>query len=236
MFFSCNSYPEYQKVLLNKTLKVYSEEYHDSAENYLFKWTPPNDPNGKPVRFDLKQDMFIFTPNIEGTYEIHLSITDISNEIVAEEVFYYEAISSPTLSSNNPNSIVAENDISLKIQEENKNIPTIDKKINDNKNKKTKNILKKQNKRSKKKKNVSLTIQIASWPTLEEARKNQLELIELGIDTYIERFYRTEKDIIWYRVRAGNFRNKEKAIKFQKQIESIIGQNNWLDSISNNKK
>ena len=29
-------------------------------KNYLFKWTPPNDPNGKPVRFDLKQDMFIF--------------------------------------------------------------------------------------------------------------------------------------------------------------------------------
>ena len=231
MFFGCNSTPEYQKVLLNKTLKIYSEEYHDSAENYLFKWTPPNDPNGKPVMFDLKQDMFIFTPNIEGNYEIFLSITDISNEVVAEEIFYYQAISSPTLSNNDPNLIVAENDNSLKSQDENKNSSILDKK-----NKKIKNILKKQNKKSKKNNNVNLTIQIASWPTLEEARKNQLELIELGIDAYIERFYRKAKDEIWYRVRVGNFNNKEKTIKFQKQIESIIGKNTWLDAVSNNKK
>ena len=89
---ACASDPNYQEVIVNKTLKVYSQDYHNEAENYTFKWEPPIDPSNQPIQFDLKNDMLIFSPTIEGNYQIHLSITDISDEVIAEEMFYYRAI------------------------------------------------------------------------------------------------------------------------------------------------
>ncbi|SVD17012.1 uncharacterized protein METZ01_LOCUS369866, partial [marine metagenome] len=86
----------------------------------------------------------------------------------------------------------------------------------------------------KKNKNVDYTIQIAAWPSLEQARKDQLRLIEEGFDAYIERYYRKEKDAVWYRVRLGKFSDKNKALNVQKQIETILGIKSWLDVISNN--
>ena len=86
----------------------------------------------------------------------------------------------------------------------------------------------------KKSENVDYTIQIAAWPSLEQARKDQLRLIEEGFDAYIERHYRKEKDAVWYRVRLGNFSDKNKALEVQDQIESILGIKSWLDIISKN--
>ena len=91
-FIGCGSEQDYQEVMINKSVKVFSKNYHDKAENYTFKWEPPMDPNNKPIPFDLKNDMLIFSPSIEGNYQIHLSITDISDEVVSEEMFYYKAI------------------------------------------------------------------------------------------------------------------------------------------------
>ena len=92
---------------------------------------------------------------------------------------------------------------------------------------KTKKYLEK----SKKKGNVHFTIQVAAWPSLEQARSDQLQLIEEGIDAYIQRYYIEDKDNVWYRVRVGNFKNKEKAIAIQLIIESITGEKSWLDII-----
>ena len=78
--------------MVNKSVKVFSQDYHDKAENYTFKWESPMDPNNEAVLFDLKDDMLIFSPTVKGDYQIHLSITDISDEVVAEEMFYFRAI------------------------------------------------------------------------------------------------------------------------------------------------
>ena len=86
----------------------------------------------------------------------------------------------------------------------------------------------------KKTENVDYTIQIAAWPSLEQARKDQLRLIEEGFDAYIERHYRKDRDAVWYRVRLGNFSDKNKALEIQDQIESILGIKSWLDIISKN--
>ena len=91
-FIYCGSDPDYQEIMVNKTVKVYSQGYHNEAENYFFKWEPPVGPSNRPVSFDLKNDMLIFSPKIEGNYQLHLSITDITHEIIAEELFYYKAI------------------------------------------------------------------------------------------------------------------------------------------------
>ena len=74
-------------------------------------------------------------------------------------------------------------------------------------------------------------------PDLKKQVLDQIELIEEGVDAYIDRYYRKDKDEVWYRVRVGNFKNKAKAKIFQKQIESISGIKTWLDIIpqKNNK-
>ena len=54
VFTACGSNPDYQEVMVNKTVKVFSQDYHDDAENYTFKWEPPAGPSKIAVPFDLK--------------------------------------------------------------------------------------------------------------------------------------------------------------------------------------
>ena len=95
-FIACESDPDYQKVMVNKTVKVFSEDYHGQAENYTFKWKPPIGPNKEKIIFGLKNDMLLFTPKTAGNYEVNLSIEDISEEVVAKELFYFKAIPETT--------------------------------------------------------------------------------------------------------------------------------------------
>ena len=224
IFTSCGSEPDFQEIMINKTVKVFSQDYHNDAENYTFKWEPPVGPSKMILPFDLKNDMLIFSPKLEGDYQIHLSITDISDEVIAEEMFYYRAIAE-----------TIEVAIAKPSPEENitKQISTVKKpkkktraKTNINQQSKRR---KKQNKKSTNIDNVHYTIQVAAWPSLEHARLDQLKLIEEGMDAYIQRHYRNEDDQVWYRVRIGNFKSKENASIVQKQIESITHAETWLD-------
>ena len=224
VFTACGSKPDYQEVMVNKTVKVFSQDYHDDAENYTFKWESPVGPSKIAVPFDLKNDMLIFSPELEGDYQIHLSITDISDDVIAEEMFYYRAIPetlevaiaklSSEMKTTVPSSTVKKPQKKTKAKKEN---------INQSK------ARKKRNKSSKNTKNVHYTIQVAAWPSLEHARIDQLKLIEEGMDAYIQRHYRNKKDEVWYRVRIGNFNSKAKALVVQKQIESITHAKTWLD-------
>ena len=230
IFTACGSSPDYQEVMVNKTVKVYSQDYHNEAENYTFKWKPPKGPSKKAISFDLKNDMLIFSPEIEGDYQIHLSITDISDEVIAEEMFYYRAIAETlevALAKIKPEEEIPPLSSVVKMPEK-KTTPKARKKKSSKSSKKTD----RKSKTSRKSENVDYTIQIAAWPSLEQARKDQLRLIEEGFDAYIERHYRKEKDAIWYRVRIGKFSNKNKALEIQKQVESILGIKSWLDVIS----
>ena len=224
LFTACGSKPDYQEVMVNKTVKVFSQDYHDDAENYTFKWESPAGPSKIAVPFDLKNDMLIFSPELEGDYQIHLSITDISDDVIAEEMFYYRAIPetlevaiaklSSEMKTTVPSSTIKKPKKKTKAKKEN---------INQSK------ARKKRNKSSKNTKNVHYTIQVAAWPSLEHARIDQLKLIEEGMDAYIQRHYRNKKDEVWYRVRIGNFNSKAKALVVQKQIESITHAKTWLD-------
>ena len=230
IFTACGSGPEYHEVMVNKTVKVYSQEYHDEAENYTFKWEPPKGPAKKAISFDLKNDMLIFSPKVEGDYQIHLSITDISDEVIAEEMFYYRAIAETlevAIAKIKPEEEIPPLSSVVKMPEK-KTTPKARKKKPSKSSKKTD----RQSKTSRKSENVDYTIQIAAWPFLEQARKDQLRLIEEGFDAYIERHYLKEKDEIWYRVRIGKFSNKNKALEIQKQVDSILGIKSWLDVIS----
>jgi len=225
-FITCGSDPDYQEVMVNKTVKVFSQDYHNEAENYFFKWEPPVGPSNQPVRFDLKNDILIFSPEIEGDYKIHLSITDISHEVISEEIFYYRAIAE-TL------------EVAIVETKPEKDIPTessIVKKPRDEIKKLSKSPQKRNKQSASKTETIHYAIQVAAWPSLEQARINQLKLIEEGVDAYIQRNYRKEKDEVWYRVRIGNFSDKINAQKMKEQIESITGVESWLVVIPIEKK
>ena len=229
IFTACGSSPDYQEVMVNKTVKVYSQDYHNEAENYTFKWEPPKGPSKKAISFDLKNDMLIFSPEIEGDYQIHLSVTDISDEVIAEEMFYYRAIAETVevaIAKIKPEEEILPPPSVVK-KPKKKTTPKARKKMSSKSSKKAD----RQSQGRKKSENVDYTIQIAAWPSLEQARKDQLRLIEEGFDAYIERHYRKEKDEIWNRVRIGKFSNKNKALEIQKQVESILGIKSWLDVI-----
>jgi cell division septation protein DedD len=219
--------------MVNKTVKVFSEDYHDQAENYTFKWQPINGPNNEKIIVNLKYDMLIFTPETVGYYEVHLSIEDISEEVVWEEIFYFKAIPETT---------------EVAIVEPEKGIrppvPSIIEMMPENKTAINSQSSHKNTQKPKKtpaktepqpKSMVSQTeyaIQISAWPSLEEARKHQLELIDEGFDAYTQRFYYQKRDIVWYRVRVGNFSNKNKALQVKKRIESFTGITTWFIIVS----
>ena len=225
-FITCGSDSDYQEVMVNKTVKVYSQDYHNEAENYFFKWEPPIGPSNQPVPFDLKNDILIFSPKIEGDYKIHLSITDISHDVISEEIFYYKAIAE-TL------------EVAIEEAKPERDIPTqssVVKKPKSERIKLSKSPQKRNKQSASKTENIHYAIQVAAWPSLEQARINQLKLIEEGVDAYIQRNYRKEKDEVWYRVRIGNFSDKINAQKMKEQIESITGVESWLDVIPMEKK
>ena len=230
IFTSCGSEPDFQEIMINKTVKVFSQDYHNDAENYTFKWEPPVGPSKMVVPFDLKNDMLIFSPKLEGDYQIHLSITDISDEVIAEEMFYYRAIAETievAIAKPGPEEITKQMSTVKKRKKKTRA------KTNINQQSKTS---KKQNKKSTNIDNVHYTIQVAAWPSLEHARLDQLKLIEEGMDAYIQRHYRNEDDQVWYRVRIGNFKSKENASIVQKQIESITHAETWLDILPSGQK
>jgi len=225
---SCVSEPKHKAVAINKTIKVYSQEYHNNAEDYTFKWEPPLNPNNEPVPFDLKNDMLIFTPTLKGNYKVHLSITDISDEVVKDEIFYYSATAETLeVSIAQPKNDHTSQEYNLTIDK-----PIVKSKSNSMKvkNKSRQKRLNSQHK-IKADHNIHYTIQVFAWPSLEQARSDQLKLIEEGIDAYIQRYYKIDTDAIWYRVRVGNFTNKNKASEIQKQLEKITGNKSWLDII-----
>ena len=231
IFISCGSEPDFQEIMMNKTVKVFSQDYHNDAENYTFKWEPPVGPSKMVVPFDLKNDMLIFSPKLEGDYQIHLSITDISDEVIAEEMFYYRAIAETievAIAKPSPEEDITKQISTVKIPKKKTRAKT-----NINQQSKTS---KKQNKKSQNRNNEHYTIQVAAWPSLEHARLDQLKLIEEGMDAYIQRHYRNEDDQVWYRVRIGNFKSKENASIVQKQIESITHAETWLDILPSGQK
>ena len=230
---SCKFQPQRQEIMINKTVKVFSEDYHDQPENYTFKWQPIIGPNNENIIVDLKYDMLIFTPATVGNYEVNLSIEDISEEVVAEEIFYFKAIPETTEVA----IVEPAKEIQLPLPSLIEMKPATQTAINSQSKPTNNQKLKKTSagKKQSPESMISLTeysIQISSWPSLEEARKHQLELIDEGFDAYTQRFYYQKRDEVWYRVRVGNFSNRNKALKVKKQIELYTGITTWLDIVS----
>ena len=73
------------------------------------------------------------------------------------------------------------------------------------------------------------TIQIISDPSIEKAKKKQAELNEKGFDAYTESIFLINKNQEYWRVRIGNFTNKEQGSKIVKNLNEL-GYETWFTS------
>ena len=76
--------------------------------------------------------------------------------------------------------------------------------------------------------NNTYTIQVASWTSLDKAKKDMNELITLGFDTYIEDYFDNKNKIQRWRVRIGSFQDKELAVEVKKKLEKFRGESPWI--------
>ena len=76
------------------------------------------------------------------------------------------------------------------------------------------------------------TIQVSSWPSLEEAQSASRDLEEkYGIDSYIQRAFFKDKDEIYYRLRVGNFQGSKEADAYAKEIQDMTRLPVWVDFV-----
>jgi cell division septation protein DedD len=173
--------------------------------------------------------MLIFKPEAVGDYEVNLSIEDISDEVVAKEIYYFKVIPETTeVSIVEPQKTPSSTKQSIP---KNKHAKKTRSKPSIKQNTTQSTERKKQRRKSPITQN-KYAIQISAWPSLEEARQHQLELLDAGFDAYTQRFYFQKKDEVWYRVRIGHFKNKEIALSVMEQIESSTNIKTWLDILS----
>ena len=76
--------------------------------------------------------------------------------------------------------------------------------------------------------NNTYTIQVASWTSIEKAKEDMEELIELGFDVYIEDYFDNKNNIQRWRVRIGSFKSKELAIEVKNKLSKFRGENPWI--------
>jgi len=221
LIYTCGSNVEPKIIDINKTQKIQSIQSWETAEELLFLWTPPKGPKGNDSKWIINDDIMLFTPDIPGEYSISLIIENMSGNILGEESFLFIAeeksekldpSTSLTKTSTNRSLITEE------ANEEKVNLPT------------STPITKKPAKN-----NISdnrpYTIQVAAWPSLEEAKKDQISLTKYGIDAYTQRIFIDKEKAYWWRVRVGSFSNKDQLNLVKKQIEDLRGSPVWIDRI-----
>ena len=190
----------WQEIESGKTIKVFSKGFNVNNTNYIFKWSKPIGPNNAELNYSIENDKMLFTPLTTGQYTISLEIVNMMEIIVYEENFYFNVIESDYITSN---SNISNNVTKDKLK---KDLP------------KKKNI----------KSNRRYTIQVASWTSIDKARDDMAELIDLGFDTYVEEYYDKKNEVMRWRVRIGSFESRELAQKVKDKLSKFRGESPWI--------
>jgi cell division septation protein DedD len=221
---ACGSKVEPKIVDVNKTQKVQSAQNWETAEKLLFLWTPPKGPKGNDSKWIINDDIMLFTPDTPGEYSISLIVENMSGDVLGDESFLLiaeEQTEKVHQASSLAKELTTTPTVAKKVDEKKVDLPSTTPIVVTSVKKKTTD-------------NRGYTIQVSAWPSLEEARKDQLSLTKYGIDAYTQRTFIEEKNAYWWRVRVGNFSHKDQANKVKKQIEDLRGSSVWIDRIDEN--
>ena len=189
-FFCCNTEPIRKEISVGKTIKIEPSNFESKINNnYNFLWSKPQfsgDSNEKSMQFKIENNKMLFTPLIEGNFDISLTVESLNNTDLYQEFFSFQAIDKGIKNS------------SLSLNNSNQS----------------------QIKR--------YTIQIASVPSIDEAKEYQNKLKNSGFDAYTEPL--TLKNKQYWRVRVGNFTDYNKA----KDVELLLKElkyDTWFTNI-----
>jgi hypothetical protein len=178
-FFCCNTEPIRKEITVGKTIKIEPSNFETKINNnYNFLWSKPQfykENIEKPMQFKIENNKMLFTPLIEGNFDITLTVESLNNTNLYQEFFSFQAI---------------------------------DKGI--------KNINISSNNSTTKSQSKRYTIQIASVPTIDEAKEFQDKLKNNGFDAFTESLALNNKQ--YWRVRVGNFTDYNKA----KEVENLL--------------
>ena len=118
---------ESKDIFINKSIKIFPNEFNNNSKDYIFKWQHPIGPDNKQVLFNLKNNIMIFTPTKIGEYNVSLLIEDLNKNIVSKKQFIFNSIEDTIKSAilknnfNNDNVIPEINKQQHKIKKEAKN-------------------------------------------------------------------------------------------------------------------
>ncbi len=231
---------------------------NDSEESHQTKWTFLQLPDSSKLSGFLPSDtldMVSFQPDVTGKYDIKLTIT--KNGEAEESSYFYEAIMSED--SNLVIGEIPQHLFDAALAKESTAVETTKVKLADDgvtRNYLAKVVSPNQAKASpvkkaaaKKKKAAqtvtppsrgnlipiatrTFTIQVSSWPSLEEAQVASNELLgNFGIDSYIQRAFFKDTDEIYYRLRVGSFPESTAAEAYAKEIQAMTSLPVWVDFI-----
>jgi len=220
---ACGSKVEPKIIDVNKTQKVQSVQNWETAEELLFLWTPPKGPKGNDSKWIINDDIMLFTPDTPGEYSISLIVENMSGDVLGEESFLLIAEEQTEKVSQ-----------SSSLAEEPTTKPPVAKKVKKKVDLPSTTPIVATSAKKKTADNRAYTIQVSAWPSLEEARKDQLSLTKYGIDAYTQRIFIDKKNAYWWRVRVGNFSHIDQVSKVKKQIEDLRGSSVWIDRIDEN--
>jgi len=204
VMLSCSEKQVWQEIETGKTIKVFPEGLKSNNTDYIYKWSKPIGPEGSNFDYSIENDKFLLTALTVGQYHVSLEVENSTKEKVHEETFYFNAIKGnfdgTTQTSKTPSP--------TKKQEKKKNKSTSEEKRTTENNR--------------------FTIQVASWKSLEKAKEDMNELIELGFDTYIEEYFDKKNNIQRWRVRIGSFKSKDLAKRVKEELSKFRGENPWI--------
>ncbi|MAZ61394.1 MAG: hypothetical protein CMG50_04375 [Candidatus Marinimicrobia bacterium] len=178
LLFCCNTEPIRKEITVGKTIKIEPSNFDTKINNnYNFLWSKPIFSGEKDIQsmeFKIENNKMLFTPLLEGNFDISLTVESLNNTDLYQEFFSFQAIDKD-------------------IKNKNSSLP-----------------------KSKQLEITRYTIQIASVPTIDEAKEYQKKLKNNGFDAYTESLTLNNKQ--FWRVRVGNFTDYIKA----KDIEKLL--------------
>jgi len=96
LFFCCNTEPIRKEITVGKTIKIEPSNFETKINNnYNFLWSKPQfsgNNDNQSMQFKIENNKMLFTPLIEGNFDVSLTVESLNNTHLYQEFFSFQAI------------------------------------------------------------------------------------------------------------------------------------------------